>query len=128
MMEEELKKENNQMSEKKRQEKLKKRREQREARKEKKKEMASKAQQPWFDPDFYGNDATENEEEEDEDVDVEVIGKANVEMLKKGKIGSEQAVIIKRDHPELPGMLKELKQIVAEMENVFEVRSRAIKK
>merc|ERR1712217_928227 len=35
---------------------------------------------------------------------------------------------IQRDHPELPGMLKELKQCTPEMEEVFAVRQRAIEK
>ena len=133
LMEEELKKENEEIAQKNAIEKRKKKRQKKKEKKKRKIEALEAANKfsTWF------KDENEDEENEDEDMlnktddkaaEEAEIGRANVEKIQKAKIGSEQAKIIRRDHPELPGMLKELKEIVAEMESVFKVRQRAVKK
>jgi len=117
MMEQELKNEQ-QQTKLARKIKKKQNKKQRMLEKKKEKELASKVS-TWF-------VAAENEIESAE-VESE-IESANVEKIEKQSIGSSEAKIIKRDHPELPGMLKELKDLTIEMEVVFNERLRAIKK
>ena len=122
LMEEELQNEEEEITKTNRQKKQKQKKESKEIRK---KASAISSKLSWFndDNDDEEEDVVENETKEDE------IGKANVERIqKKHSGGSEEAKIIQRDHPELPGMLKEFKEIVAEMEVVFNERLRAIKK
>lgn len=71
------------------------------------------------------------DEPKKEEIDVAADGEANVERIVKRipKTGKKaHRKVIQRDHPELPGMLRELKSVVAEMEKVYAVRQRAIEK
>ena len=94
---------------------------------ESEKDIANKFSSWFNDNEEMEMDSNDKEKEtEIEDID-EDDGKANVERIRK-EIGGKHTKLIQRDHPELPGMLKELKEIVVEMKDVYDNRQKAIEK